>query len=138
MKIKADELAFTFCEGTGRRECDLCGKRYDDHGVEIELSAGEYGMGGFWAGRICGNCLMPDPKALARAARDRAPILRRKRVPRGDDEDLYTNWADDMLALADALDGIPDYSAITSGIVACKIAEAYRELDGQRSKGKAA
>jgi len=134
---KIGELRFCFDGGYGRSECDFCGKKYDDHGVSIELQAeGQDGSDGFWAGGICGNCLTPDPRDLARVAREQVKVLRRKKDHLKKDLNIY--HADGMMAVAGVLDGIADYSPIGSGIVAVKIAEAYREINAANRKKKAA
>ncbi len=130
---KENDLRFEFGEGVASPTCDLCGKEFDDHGVLMSLMGG-----GICGDHICGACIGSGPKGLAKIARVRATVVREMLPEPDDDSDLYTEDAKGKFALAKILDGMEDFMPIQGGIVAVKIAEAYRELEGHPKRGRKA
>jgi hypothetical protein len=122
--------------GPERRTCDFCGARFNDHGLGLWLMGAKWGAA--YGGMMCGACLTASPKRLAELARERAPILRKRRPDRGDDRNYNIERADDMLRLAALFDTLDSIDAIDGGTLARKIGEAYRELDAPRGGQKGA
>lgn len=116
----------SYSHESGRHTCSLCGKKFLDHGLAVFLDEMYFHF------ELCGDCLTADPKRVAEKARKYAPILRKTRPRRGDDADMNTRWADDLLLVADLFDTLDSLDAILGGTLARKIGEGYREMEAPR------
>lgn len=138
-KLKARDMQFFFGGGNGattgpeprRWTCGICGRGFNDHGLDVVLEGVTYLMGA-WVGDICGECLISSPKRLAERIRKWAPILREKRPRRGNDEDMNIKWADGLLRVATLFDTLDSLDAITGGTLARKIGEGYKDIEAPR------
>ncbi len=120
----------------GRERCDLCRQKFDSHGYHVVVDPGG-GPGLDWHSVICGGCFNTDPKVMAEAFRQRAPILRKARL-RGYDPGANIEWANSMLSIAEDLEKVKSLKELDGGIMAVKVMEAYRELDALKRGRKVA
>jgi hypothetical protein len=116
--------------------CNACKRRYKHHDIPVPFAGwrgAEYGPEfaeegvhyGF--GVLCADCILSSPAELAAKFRALAEeILRRPITHRNQRAE-----ADGMIELADELVKVGDLRDLPGGIMATKIAEAYRELDNR-------
>ena len=144
------DINFTFVAHYGAIEetiytCDACKRRYRYHDIEVHFTGWrgwEYGEKfaqegvhyGFSV--LCADCILSSPSELAvRIRANGEKILRKPKVRRKQRVE-----AKGMIELADELGKVGDLRDLPGGIMATKIAEAYRELDNtpKARKGRAA
>ena len=87
--------------------CDFCGKEYESIGVQINMDCGL---------EICPDCFLSGPKAVASKVRS----LHRE-------EACGKEQMDFLLDAAGVIGRLDSFTQLPRGIVARKIAEAYRE-----------
>ena len=90
--------AFRFDEGSYEPRCDLCKKYYESLGVQVSFRCGP---------EVCPECLLAGPQAVAKQAR-------RRRSAEGRET-------------AEVLERLDSFTQLPGGVLAVKIAEAYRE-----------
>ena len=90
--------AFRFDEGSYEPRCDLCKKYYESLGVQVSFRCGP---------EVCPECLLAGPQAVTRKARK-----------------SRSNWRREA---AEVLGRLDSFTQLPGGILAVKIAEAYRE-----------
>lgn len=123
--------------------CGVCRRRFHDHNIQVPLSGwrgeeyGEkYAMDGvsYFLGLLCADCLLSSPAELAAKIRTKAekillkPNTRRKQ----------RNEAEGMIEFAGELEKVGSLKDLPGGIMAVKIGEAYREIDGRPGRGRKA
>jgi len=117
--------------------CNVCRRRFRSHEISVHFRGWrgwEYGekfpMNGESYGYsvLCADCILSSPAELAAKFRARAAeILRKPNTRRKQREE-----AEGMIELAGELEKVGGLRDLPGGIMASKIAEAYRELDGPR------
>ncbi len=113
----------------GPDRCDLCRQRFDSHGYHVVVHSG--GWHEDWHSVICGGCFNTDPKIMADAFERRAPILGKTRDRDGEDPGTNIRRANSMLSIAEDLWKVKSLKELDGGIIAVKMMEAYREIEGQ-------
>ncbi|MHB1011942.1 MAG: hypothetical protein ACYC37_03435 [Desulfobacteria bacterium] len=116
MEKRTMEKGFTFEEGYFDLHCDFCGKRYESLGVQVSFAFGY---------EICPSCLLKGPKVVAsdtmkRPAREFHSVIRR--------------WFMSVKGFANQLKNIDDFRDLPGGVLAVKIAEAYRDTGNLRGR----
>jgi hypothetical protein len=96
--------------------CDFCGAPYPSLGVQVNFSNGY---------EICASCLLKGPKVVAtetthRQAREFHSMIRR--------------WFMNVKGFANKLKTIDDFRDLPGGVMAVKIAEAYRDTGNLRGR----
>lgn len=150
MKAKLTmDIEFTFQKDSpflGRsqvRSCDVCGQRHRNHGLAVHFSGfrgAEHGPafaeeGVFYGYSVlCADCILSSPGDLAERLRARAEeVLRKPNIRRKQRVE-----AEGMFELADELAKVRDLKDLPGGVLAARIAEAYRELDNSPKARKGA
>jgi hypothetical protein len=112
---------FTDIEGYFDPHCDFCGKPYESIGVQIRFSCSY---------EICYSCILKGPKAVA------AETTRR---PAREFHDMIRRWFMQVKAFANKFKAMDSFRDLPGGILAVKVAEAYRETetDPRARKGAA-
>jgi hypothetical protein len=126
------DIVFDF-EGCPTRHptCGACQQRYRDHEVPMPLYGwrdGEEGEDGvhYFYGVLCADCLLSSPAELAAKIRTKAEKILRKPNTRR----KQRNEAEGMIEFAGELEKVGSLKDLPGGIMAVKIGEAYREIDG--------
>jgi hypothetical protein len=123
--------------------CNACGRRYKHHDVPVPFSGWrgeehgeEYAQDGvsYFYGPLCGDCLLSSPAELAGKIRAKAEqILRKPNTRRKQRVE-----AEGMIEFAGELEKVGDLRDLPGGIMAVKIGEAYREIEGHPGRGRKA
>lgn len=138
------DICFLFEAGTfSHAGCEVCRRKYRDHDIPVPLSGwrgAEYGekyaMNGefYFCGVLCADCLLSSPAELAAKIRTRAgEILRKPNTRR-----KQRIEAEGMIEFAGELEKVGSLKDLPGGIMAVKIGEAYREIDGPSTRGRKA
>ncbi len=123
--------------------CGACHQRYRDHDVPMPLYGwrgakyGEkYAQNGefYFYGVLCADCLLSSPAELAAKIRTKAEKILRKPTTRR----KQRIEAEGMIEFAGELEKVGDLRDLPGGIMAVKIGEAYREIDGHPRRGSKA
>ena len=122
--------------------CNVCGRQYRHHGIPVPFAGwrgAKYGpvfaQDGvhYGDGHLCADCILSSPPELSAKFRARAAkILRNPNTRRKQRVE-----AEGMIELAGELEKVGDLRDLPGGIMATKIAEAYRELDNPPKARKA-
>jgi hypothetical protein len=102
--------------------CSFCGNEYEAHGVQVMFDVGY---------DICPMCLLKDPRVVAMETTHR---------PARNFHPDYRRWFMHVKGFAKQLKAVSRFEDLPGGILAVKVAEAYRETINQPKarKGKAA
>jgi hypothetical protein len=115
--------------------CNVCGRRYRHHGIPVPFSGwrgAKYGpvfaQDGvhYGEGFLCADCILSSPVELAGKIRTRAGAVLRKPNTRR----KQRVEAEGMIELAGELEKVGSLKDLPGGIMAVKIGEAYREIEG--------
>ena len=121
------------------RTCGACRRRYRDYTVPVTFNGFRYGEEGadgvfYFDSPLCADCLLSSPAELAGKIRTRAGgILRKPNIRR-----KQRIEAEGMIEFAGELEKVGSLKDLPSGIMAVKIGEAYREIDGDPRRGRKA
>jgi hypothetical protein len=120
--------------------CEVCKRRYKHHDIPVPFvgwRGAEYGEkyaeeGVFYFhGPLCADCLLSSPAELAGKIRTRAGEILRKSNTRG----KQRIEAEGMIEFSGELEKVGSLKDLPGGIMAVKIGEAYREIDGHPRRG---
>jgi hypothetical protein len=138
MDINFTDYHGAIFEGNEPHTCEACHRLYMNHGVPVTFNGwrGEeygkrYAMNGvfYFLGNLCADCLLSPPAELAAKIRTLAgEILREPNIRRKQRVE-----AERMIEFAGELEKVDSIRDLPGGIMAIKIAEAYREIEKPRS-----
>ena len=118
------DKAFIFEEGYIEPKCDFCGKDYENLGVQVSFRDGPpdayvplY--------EICYSCLLKGPKVVSAETTHRPAREFNKGIRR---------WFMNVKSFAKSLGDLDAFHSLPGGILAVKIAEAYREMSRPRPR----
>jgi hypothetical protein len=118
-KVKMVEMikkGFTFDSDEGITACAFCGKEYESIGLEVRF---EYGHD------ICSSCLLKGPKVVGSETTKR---------PAREFHPDYRRWFMEIKGFAHKLKTLDDFRDLPFGLLAIKIAEAYRDTPKRRNE----
>jgi hypothetical protein len=114
--VKMIKKGFTFDEGDGGAACAFCGKEYESIGLVVRF---EYGHD------ICSSCLLKGPKVVGSETTKR---------PAREFHSDYRRWFMEIKGFAHRLKALDDFRDLPCGLLAIKIAEAYRDTPKRRTE----
>ncbi len=118
-KVKMAAMAkkgFTFDEGQGGVACAFCGGEYESIGPAVRF---EYGHD------ICPSCLLKGPKVVGSETTKR---------PAREFHPDYRRWFMEIKAFAHKLKTLDGFQELPCGLLAIKVAEAYRDTPKNRTR----
>lgn len=106
---------FTFEDGYSDPHCDFCGSGYVSLGVQVSFVGYE----------ICASCILSGPKSVAEET---------CRRPAKEFHYMIRRWFMRVKGFAKKMRAIDDFSELPGGVLAVKIAEAYRDTGNLRGR----